>query len=92
MGGTMEPLRPASTEEIKQLIENYQEKIPEHVQFVLILQNILRINKTIPEHIREELSHRVQKTIYIPTGGNFNQSATFVAISREEVRFYTCFL
>ncbi|XP_041776379.1 uncharacterized protein LOC121595948 isoform X3 [Anopheles merus] len=84
MDGTMEPLRPASTEEIKQLIENYQENIPEHVQFVLILQNILRMNTTIPEHIREEVSHRVQKTVYIPTGGNFNQSATFVAISREE--------
>uniref|UniRef100_A0A182R1M3 N-acetyltransferase domain-containing protein n=1 Tax=Anopheles funestus TaxID=62324 RepID=A0A182R1M3_ANOFN len=83
----MEPLRAASEEEIRQLIQIYEKRLPESVQFVLLLQNILRINTTVDGFDLEEASHRFQKTIYIPNNEYINHFATFVAISREEDQF-----
>lgn len=80
----MEPLRPASEEEIRQLIKIYEASLPESVQFMLILQNILRLNTIICGSDVEVASHRLRKTIYVPNIQNFNRFATFVAISCED--------
>uniref|UniRef100_A0A182W8E9 DUF5645 domain-containing protein n=1 Tax=Anopheles minimus TaxID=112268 RepID=A0A182W8E9_9DIPT len=80
----MEPLRSASQEEIRLLLQIYEANIPESVQFVLILQNILRINTTVSGCDLEVASHRIRKTIYIPNQQNSNRFATFVAISRDD--------
>ncbi|XP_052895532.1 uncharacterized protein LOC128302711 [Anopheles moucheti] len=80
----MEPLRPASEEEIRGLIQIYETRIPEAVQFLLILQNILRINTTVHGCDLEEASHRIRKTIYVPNNHSLNRLGTFVAISYED--------
>ncbi|XP_053662229.1 uncharacterized protein LOC128711384 [Anopheles marshallii] len=83
----MEPLRPASQEEIRKLIQIYERNLPESVQFISLLQNIIRVNTTLCGFEAEEISHRVQKTIYIPNNETIDQFATFVAISRENDPF-----
>uniref|UniRef100_A0A182K638 DUF5645 domain-containing protein n=1 Tax=Anopheles christyi TaxID=43041 RepID=A0A182K638_9DIPT len=57
MDRVMEPLRPANVEEVKQLIRIYEQNIPDSVQFVLILQNILPLNTAIDEKNLDEASH-----------------------------------
>uniref|UniRef100_A0A182PYS2 N-acetyltransferase domain-containing protein n=1 Tax=Anopheles epiroticus TaxID=199890 RepID=A0A182PYS2_9DIPT len=84
MDSVNEPLRPASIEEIEQLIRIYEQNIPQTLQYVLILQNVLRISTTIHGDELEEASHRVRKTVYIPKDGNFHKFATFLAISCDE--------
>ncbi|XP_050078894.1 uncharacterized protein LOC126565729 [Anopheles maculipalpis] len=83
----MEPLRPASAEEILQLIHIYEQSLPDSIQFVALLQNISRINAKLYGSDLEEVSHRLQKTVYVPGGESANRFATFVAISREEDPF-----
>ncbi|XP_035909782.1 uncharacterized protein LOC118511154 [Anopheles stephensi] len=83
----MEPLRPASEEEIRQLIRIYEQGLPDSIQFVALLQNILRINTKLHGTDLEQVSHRFQKTVYVPSGESENRYATFVAISREEDLF-----
>uniref|UniRef100_A0A182YQV6 N-acetyltransferase domain-containing protein n=1 Tax=Anopheles stephensi TaxID=30069 RepID=A0A182YQV6_ANOST len=83
----MEPLRPASEEEIRQLIRIYEQGLPDSIQFVALLQNILRINAKLHGTDLEQVSHRFQKTVYVPSGESENRYATFVAISREEDLF-----
>ncbi|XP_050072557.1 uncharacterized protein LOC126560642 [Anopheles maculipalpis] len=80
----MEQLRPADEVEIRQLIQIYERNLPESVQFMLILQNILRIKTTVQRSEPETVSHRLRKTVYVPKKENNNHFATFVAISRED--------
>ncbi|XP_053672876.1 uncharacterized protein LOC128723184 [Anopheles nili] len=88
MDSVVEPLRAASNEEIEQLIEIYEKQIPKSVQFVSLLQNILRINNSLHGREREKASPRFRKTIYIPNDGNLLQTATFVVINPEEDIYY----
>lgn len=83
----MEPLRPASEEDIRQLIDIYEHSLPDSIQFVSLLQNISRVNARLCESNLEEVSHRIQKTVYVPNVRNENRFATFVAVSREEDPF-----
>ncbi|XP_061510939.1 uncharacterized protein LOC4578369 isoform X2 [Anopheles gambiae] len=83
----MDPLRPARVEELKHLIGIYKQFLAQSIQFVSLLQNILRTNLTLHDTDKEQVSHRLQKTVYIPNNEKGNRLATFVAISREEDLF-----
>uniref|UniRef100_A0A182NNP3 N-acetyltransferase domain-containing protein n=1 Tax=Anopheles dirus TaxID=7168 RepID=A0A182NNP3_9DIPT len=85
--GVMEPLRPATTEEIKQLIHFYEQRLPEAGQFALLLQHISRVNSTLRGDDLEKVSDRYRKTIYVPKTGNLQQFATFLVISLGEDPF-----
>uniref|UniRef100_A0A182PWF7 DUF5645 domain-containing protein n=1 Tax=Anopheles epiroticus TaxID=199890 RepID=A0A182PWF7_9DIPT len=82
----MDPLRPASVEELKTLIQLYKQRLPESIQFVSLLQNILRTNTTLSESDKQRISHRLRKTVYVPNKEDCNQFATFIAVSCEEVK------
>ncbi|KFB42452.1 AGAP010118-PA-like protein [Anopheles sinensis] len=84
MNNVIDPLRPATPAEIDQLVNIYEQLLPESVQFVSILQNIVRIKTTLHGTALEQASHRFRKTIYIPNKANPIRFGTFLAIGMDE--------
>uniref|UniRef100_A0AAG5DPW6 N-acetyltransferase domain-containing protein n=1 Tax=Anopheles atroparvus TaxID=41427 RepID=A0AAG5DPW6_ANOAO len=84
MDTVIESLRPATPEEIEQLLNTYQQLLPASVQFVSLLQNIVRMRATLHGALLKEASDRFRKTIYIPNQPKSTQFATFLAISPDE--------
>ncbi|XP_058122678.1 uncharacterized protein LOC131293568 [Anopheles ziemanni] len=80
----MEPLRPATPAEIDQLVNIYEQLLPESVQFVSLLQNIVRIKAALQGTALEQASHRFRKTIYVPNKTNPIKFATFLAIGMDK--------
>ncbi|XP_058122676.1 uncharacterized protein LOC131293566 [Anopheles ziemanni] len=84
MNNVIEPLRPATSVEIDQLVNIYEQLLPESVQFVSLLQNIVRIKAALQGTALEKASHRFRKTIYVPNKANPIQFATFLAIGMDK--------
>ncbi|XP_058122675.1 uncharacterized protein LOC131293565 [Anopheles ziemanni] len=87
MNNAIEPLRPATPAEIDQLVNIYEQLLPESVQFVSLLQNIVRIKAALQGTALEQASHRFRKTIYVPNKTNPIQFATFLAIGMDKTIF-----
>ncbi|XP_050084677.1 uncharacterized protein LOC126570745 [Anopheles aquasalis] len=79
-----EPLRLASADEVNQLISIYERHLPSTVQFVLLLENIKRMQAIICDSELENASHRFRKSIYVLKDRDIKQHATFVAIGPDK--------
>uniref|UniRef100_A0A8W7JV92 N-acetyltransferase domain-containing protein n=1 Tax=Anopheles albimanus TaxID=7167 RepID=A0A8W7JV92_ANOAL len=82
-----EPLRLASADEVNQLISIYERHLPPTVQFVLLLENIKRMQATICDSELENASHRFRKSVYVLKDTDIVQHATFLAIGLEKDLF-----